>query len=99
MSAATTPEVSASTPASPSLETEINTGAAIASGIAASIPGGQPVALGIGSAAALADLVVHLSSMYGQKVLTASQLTAMVKIAVSRFDESVAAWDAASPKN
>ncbi|MEC4682397.1 MAG: hypothetical protein VST70_01765 [Nitrospirota bacterium] len=81
------------------LTTEINTGAEIAAGVAAAIPGGQPVALGIGAAAAIADLVVHITSMYSQKVITAAQLTAMVKIAVSGFDSAVAAWDAAAPKN
>ena len=102
MSSVTTPEaVAASSTPSPSstLTTEINTGAEIAAGVAAAIPGGQPVALGIGAAAAIADLVVHITSMYSQKIITAAQLTAMVKIAVSGFDSAVAAWDAAAPKN
>ena len=87
---------SASTPSSSqTLTTEINTGAEIAAGVAAVVPGGQPVALGIGAAAAIADLVVHITSMYSQKVITATQLAAMVKIAVSGYDASVKAWEAA----
>ena len=82
-----------------SLTTEINTGAAIAEGVAAAVPGAGPlVGVGIAGAAAIADLVVHLSQMYGQKVITATQLTAMVQIAVSGFDAAVAAWNAAAPK-
>ena len=92
MSAATTqaPASNAS-----SVTTDINTAASIAAGVAAVVPGGQPVALGIGAAAAIADLVVHMSSMYGQKVITAAQLNAMVATAVSGYDASVKAWEAA----
>jgi hypothetical protein len=76
---------------------EINTIGATAAGIASVVPGGQPTALGIGAATAIADLVVHLSSLYSQKVITASQLTTMVNISVSGFDSAVAGWDAAAP--
>ena len=77
------------------LTSEINTGASIAAGVAAVIPGGAPVALGIGAAAAIADLIVHMTSMYGKKVITAAQLNTMVATAVSGYDASVKAWEAA----
>ncbi len=98
MSAITPAPVESTTtpaPSTTSLTTEINTAAAVAGGIAAVIPGGQVASLAIGGAAALADLIVHMTSMYSQKVLTETQLLAMVKVAVSNYDTAVADWNAA----
>ena len=99
MSAITPAPVESTTtpaPSTTSLTTEINTAATVAAGIADVIPGAGPVAgLAIGGAAAIADLIVHMTSMYSQKVLTETQLLAMVKVAVSDYDTAVSDWNAA----
>lgn len=91
MSAATT-----QTPTSTSsVTTDINTAASIAEGVAAATPVGGIASPAIGAAALIADLIVQMSSMYGKKVITAAQLNAMVATAVSGYDASVKAWEAA----
>lgn len=93
MSASTTQ----ASPAS-SLETEIKTVTAVSAGIAAAIPGAGPLAgLAIGGAGAIADLIVHLTAMYGTKTITEAQLVAIVKVTVSNYDKAVADWNAATP--
>jgi hypothetical protein len=82
-------------PTPAALEAEINTGAAIASGIAAVTPAAPIAVPAIDAAATIADLILQMTSMYGQKVITAQQLNAMVKIAVSGFSAAVAEWNAA----
>ena len=91
MSAATT-----QTPTSTSsVTTAINTAASIAEGVAAATPVGGIASPAIGGAALIADLIVKMSSMYDKKVITAAQLNAMVATAVSGYDASVKAWEAA----
>ncbi len=92
----TTPEVTTTTATTaPSTLTEINTIGGIAGAVASVVPGGQPVALGIGAAVSIADLIAHISTLYSQKVITENQLISMVATAVSGFDSAVAAWNAA----
>jgi len=98
MSAVTTATPSNTSSNNPSLTEEINTAATVAAGVAEAVPGGQAVGLGIEAAVPLADLVVHLVNLYSQKVITSSQLMAMVKVSVSGFEAAVAAWNAQSPK-
>jgi len=98
MSAVTTATPSNASSNNPSLTEEINTAATVAAGVAEAVPGGQAVGLGIEAAVPLADLVVHLVNLYSQKVITSSQLMAMVKVSVSGFEAAVAAWNAQSPK-
>ena len=78
-----------------SVTTDINTAASIAEGVAAATPVGGIASPAIGAAALIADLIVQMSSMYGKKVITAAQLNAMVATAVSGYDASVKAWEAA----
>ena len=92
MSAVTT---QAPTSNASSVTTDINTAASIAEGVASATPVGGIVAPAIGGAALIADLIVQMSSMYGKKVITAAQLNAMVATAVSGYDASVKAWEAA----
>ena len=92
MSAVTTQAPTSNTS---SVTTDINTAASIAEGIAVATPVGAVAAPAIGAAALIADLIVKMSSMYGKKVLTAAQLNAMVATAVSGYDASVKAWEAA----
>ena len=90
MSAATT-----NTAAPSPIQAEINTAASVAEGIAMATPVGPIAAPAIGAAAAIADLIVQMSKMYSQKVITAAQLNALVATAVSGYDASVKAWEAA----
>ena len=83
--------------ATPSSSSELSTLASVAGGVASVIPGGQPVAIGIGASVAIADLIVHLSSLYSQKVITASQMVAMIATSVSGFDSAVKGWDSEPP--
>ena len=92
MSAVTT---QAPTSNASSVTTDINTAASIAEGVASATPVGGIAAPAIGGAALIADLIVQMSSMYGKKVITAAQLNAMVATAVSGYDASVKAWEAA----
>lgn len=92
MSAVTTQAPTSNTS---SVTTDINTAASIAEGVASATPVGGIAAPAIGAAALIADLIVQMSSMYGKKVITAAQLNAMVATAVSGYDASVKAWEAA----
>lgn len=92
MSATTTQTQPDSSP----VTTDINTAAAIAEGVASATPEGVIAEPAIGAAAAIADLIFQMSQMYGKKVITAAQLNAMVATAVSGYDASVKAWEAAS---
>lgn len=90
-----TPAPAPSGPSASVIEADINTAATVAGGVAEAIPGGQLVALGIGAAAAIADLAVRMRAMYTQKIVTEADLIAMVKASVSGYDASVKAWEAA----
>ncbi len=90
----TTPEATPASSAS-SITSDINTAAAVASGIAEVTPVAPIAVPAIDGAAMIADLIVKMSAMYSQKVITAAQLNAMVKISVSGYDAALAAWNAA----
>ncbi len=75
--------------------TDINTVATIAEGVALATPVGAIAAPAIGAASAIADLIVKMSDMYSRKIITSAQLNAMVSTAVSGYDASVKAWQAA----
>ena len=79
-------------------EATINTVGAAASAIAAAVPGVGPVAsLAIGGATALADLIVKLTALYSQKIITPEQLLQMVDVSANGFNAAVLAWDNAAP--
>lgn len=86
---------SSAAPSASSIEADINTAAAVASGVAAATPEAGIAVPAIDAAATIADLIAQMSSMYGQKVITASQLASMVKIAVSGFNAAISEWNAA----
>ena len=83
--------------ATSSSTSELSILASVAGGIASVIPGGQPVAIGLGSAVAIADLVAHISSLYSQKVISASQMVTMISTSVSGFNLAVKDWEDAAP--
>ncbi len=87
----------ATMPTNTNVETTINEVGGTAAAVAAAVPGGQVASLAIGSATALADLIVQLTALYSQKSLTAAQLLQMVDVAASGFNAAVVAWNNAAP--